>query len=143
VTWADGSPPEEGVPAKLFRKDVVFNDIRGIGVTFPRLDREQLPLIVPLIECGVLVEAFIALQANEPGVIRPCQRQRYFGLADPASPSSNNGRVTGFPSARRQSQDRDREYSLQGPAARQSCLVQHDHAWAISMPPVFEGGRTC
>ena len=61
---------------------MVFNDIRGIGVTFLRLDREQLPLIVPLIECGVLVEAFIALQANEPGVIRPCQRQRDFGLAD-------------------------------------------------------------
>src|SRR5712671_7160829 len=47
-----------------------------------RLDGEQLALIVPFIQRGVLVEAFVALQADELGPMHGSQRLGDLGLAD-------------------------------------------------------------
>ena len=47
-----------------------------------RLDGEQLALIVPLVERGVLVEPFVALQADQLGAVHGGQRLGDFGLAD-------------------------------------------------------------
>ena len=57
----------------------------GIGVFADPLagfDREQLALIVPLVERGVLIEAFVALQADQFGAVHGGERLADFGLAD-------------------------------------------------------------
>ena len=47
-----------------------------------RLDGEKLALIVPLVERGVLIEALVALQADQLGVVHGGERLGDFGLAD-------------------------------------------------------------
>ena len=57
----------------------------GVGVlarAFARLDGEQLALIVPLVERGVLVEPLVALQADQLGPVHRGQRLGDLGLAD-------------------------------------------------------------
>ncbi len=49
---------------------------------FARLDGEQLALIVPLVERGVLVEALVALQADQLGLVHGGERLGDLGLAD-------------------------------------------------------------
>ena len=49
---------------------------------FARLDGEQLALIVPLVERGVLVETLVALQADQLGLVHVGERLRHLGLAD-------------------------------------------------------------
>src|SRR5208282_4006192 len=49
---------------------------------FAGLDGEQLALIVPLVERGVLVEALIALQADQLGPVHGGERLAHLGLAD-------------------------------------------------------------
>src|SRR5208282_1242969 len=49
---------------------------------FAGLDGEQLALIVPLVERGVLVEALIALQTDELGAVHRGERLAHLGLAD-------------------------------------------------------------
>lgn len=61
---------------------MIFDDIGSVSMGFARLDRQQLALIVPLVERRVLIKSFIALQANEARVIRPSQSQRNLGLPD-------------------------------------------------------------
>ena len=64
----------------LFRKDLVF-DIIGI-VAAMGLDRQQLALVVPLVQRGRLIEPLVALQADQFGRVHGCQRFRHFSLAD-------------------------------------------------------------
>ena len=52
------------------------------GVAAMRLDREQLPLVVPLIERGGLVQPLIALQADQLGRMHGGERLGDLGLAD-------------------------------------------------------------
>ena len=47
-----------------------------------RLDGEQLALIVPLVERGVLVEPLVALQADQLGAVHGGERLGDLGLAD-------------------------------------------------------------
>src|ERR1700730_10645509 len=47
-----------------------------------RLDRQQLPLVIPFIKCCRLIEALIALQTDQLGRVRRGQRLRHLGLAD-------------------------------------------------------------
>ena len=47
-----------------------------------RLDREQLPLVIPFIKCCRLIEALIALQPDQFGVVHGGQRLGDLGLAD-------------------------------------------------------------
>ena len=54
-----------------------------VGVlALARLDGEQLALIVPLVERGVLVEALVALQADQLGLVHGGERLGDLGLAD-------------------------------------------------------------
>ena len=46
------------------------------------LDGEQLALIVPLVQRGVLVEALVALQADQFGAVHGGERLCDLGLAD-------------------------------------------------------------
>ena len=48
----------------------------------PRLDGEKLALVVPLVEGGVLVEALVALQADQLGAMERGERLCHLGLAD-------------------------------------------------------------
>ncbi len=47
-----------------------------------RLDRQQLPLVIPLVERGGLIEALVALQPDQLGRVHFCKRLRHFRLAD-------------------------------------------------------------
>ena len=58
----------------------------GISIfadAFAGFDRQQLALIIPLVERGILIEALVALQANELGAVDRRERFADFGLADP------------------------------------------------------------
>ena len=48
-----------------------------------RFDSEKLPLIIPLVESGVLIEPFITLQADQFGAVQGGKRFAYLCLADP------------------------------------------------------------
>ena len=50
--------------------------------SFARLDGEQLALVVPLVERRLLVEALVALQADELGAVHRGERLGHLGLAD-------------------------------------------------------------
>jgi hypothetical protein len=64
----------------FFRKNLVLD---GVGVLAAmRLDREQLPLVIPFIERGRLIQPLIALQADQFGRMHRRQRLRHLGLAD-------------------------------------------------------------
>ena len=57
----------------------------GVGVfadAFAGLDGEELALIVPLVERRVLVEALVALQADQLGAVHGGERLANLGLAD-------------------------------------------------------------
>ncbi len=54
----------------------------SLAGAFARLDGEQLALIVPLVERGVLVEALVALQADQLGAVHGGERLGDLGLAD-------------------------------------------------------------
>src|SRR5262245_38047586 len=49
---------------------------------FARLNGEELTLIVPLVECGVLIEAFVALQTDQFSTMHGSERLCDLGLAD-------------------------------------------------------------
>src|SRR5258707_10947626 len=77
-------PPDRGQQRPFqqifFRKNLVLD---GVGILAAmRLDREQLPLVIPFIERGRLIQALIALQADQLGRMRRGQRFCHFGLAD-------------------------------------------------------------
>ena len=59
----------------------MFLDLVGV-LALARLDGEQLPLIVPLVERGVLVEPLVALQADQLGAVHGGERLGDLGLAD-------------------------------------------------------------
>ena len=50
--------------------------------------------MVPLVESAGLVDAFVALQPNQPGIGGLRDRPGEFGLTDPAGPSTNTKRLT-------------------------------------------------
>ena len=54
--------------------------------TLARLDGEELTLIVPLVECGVLIETLVTLQPDQFGAMHCSERFRNFGLADARFP---------------------------------------------------------
>ncbi len=47
-----------------------------------RLDRQQLPLVIPFVQRRRLIQPLIALQADQFGGVHGRQRLRDFGLAD-------------------------------------------------------------
>ena len=51
-------------------------------IALARLDGEELALIVPLVERGVLVEPLVALQADQLGAVHGGERLGDLGLAD-------------------------------------------------------------
>ena len=59
-----------------------FDRVRAFAGGFARLDGEKLALIIPFVKGGVLIEAFVALQANELGPMHGGQRLGHLGLAD-------------------------------------------------------------
>ena len=63
-------------------EDVLLDRVGVLAGAFARLDGEQLALIVPLVERGVLVEALVALQADQLGAVHRGERLGDLGLAD-------------------------------------------------------------
>ncbi len=66
----------------VFRKDVLLDSLRVFARAFTRLDGEELALIVPLVERGVLVEALVALEPDQLGPVDFGERLGDLGLAD-------------------------------------------------------------
>ena len=66
----------------FFGEDVLFDLVGIFADAFAGFDRQELALIVPLVERGVLVEAFVALQPDQLGAVHGGQRLGDFGLAD-------------------------------------------------------------
>ena len=66
----------------FFRENVLLDVVGILADALARLDGEELALIVPLVERGVLVEAFVALQADQLGAVHGGERLADFGLAD-------------------------------------------------------------
>ena len=64
------------------REDVLLDRVGILADALARLDGEQLALIVPLVERGVLVEALVALQADQLGAVHGGERLGDLGLAD-------------------------------------------------------------
>ena len=57
----------------------------GVGIfadTFARLDGKELTLIVPLVECRILIEALVTLQTDQFGPVHCSECFRNFSLAD-------------------------------------------------------------
>ncbi len=65
----------------FFREDLVLNRI-GIRAMM-RLDRQQLPLVIPFVQRGGLVQPLIALQADQLGPMHAGERLGDLGLANP------------------------------------------------------------
>ena len=63
-------------------EDVLLDGVGVLAGALARLDGEELALIVPLVERGVLVEALVALQADQLGAVHGGERLGDFGLAD-------------------------------------------------------------
>ncbi len=61
---------------------MLFDRVRVFADAFARLNRKQLALIVPLVERRVLIEAFVALQTDELGLMHSGERFRHLGLSD-------------------------------------------------------------
>ena len=61
---------------------MLLDPLRIFARALVRLDGEKLALIVPLVERGVLVEPFVALQADQLGLVHLGERLRHLGLAD-------------------------------------------------------------
>ena len=80
-------------------------------------DRHHLRGIVPLIDRARDVEAFVALQADEPAVERGGENLGDLRLADPASPSRNSGRPSRRLRKRTVASDRSATYRALGGAA--------------------------
>ena len=64
----------------FFRKNLILD---GIGILAAmRLDREQLPLVIPFIERGRLIQPLVALQADQLGRMRCGKGLGDLGFAD-------------------------------------------------------------
>ncbi len=92
VHLVDQEDRRRGAPDRLqkrplqqifFREDVLLDALRVFAGALARLDGEKLALIVPLVERGVLVEALVALQADQLGLVDLRQRLGDLRLADP------------------------------------------------------------
>jgi hypothetical protein len=66
----------------FFREDVLFNLVGIFADAFAGFDRQELALIVPLVERRILVEAFVALQPDQLGAMHGGERLGDLGLAD-------------------------------------------------------------
>ncbi len=66
----------------FFGKNVLFDRVGIFADAFAGFDGKELALIVPFVERGVLIEAFIALQPDQLGAVHGGQRLADFGLAD-------------------------------------------------------------
>ena len=79
IDAADGG--EQRALEQIALGEDVLLDLVGV-LALARLDGEQLALIVPFVERGVLVEALVALQADQFGAVHLRQRLGDFRLAD-------------------------------------------------------------
>ena len=61
---------------------MLLDRVGVLADSFARLDGEELALVVPLVERGLLVEALVALQADELGAVHRGERLGHLGLAD-------------------------------------------------------------
>ena len=61
---------------------MLFDRVGIHAGSLARLDGEELALIVPLVERGVLIEAFVTLQPDQFGAVDRRERLCNFGLAD-------------------------------------------------------------
>ncbi len=61
---------------------MLFNGVGVCAITLSRLDGEQLALIVPFVERGILIEAFVTLQPDQFGAVDRGERLCDLGLAD-------------------------------------------------------------
>ena len=61
---------------------MLLDALRVLARALARLDGEELALVVPLVERGVLVEPLVALQADQLGLVDLGERLRDLGLAD-------------------------------------------------------------
>ena len=79
---ADGG--EQGPFEEVFLGEHMLLDRVGVlAGAFARLDGEELALIVPLVEGGVLIQALVALQADELGLVQLGERLGDRRLAHP------------------------------------------------------------
>ena len=61
---------------------MLLDRIGVLADAFAGLDGKELPLIVPLVKRGVLVEALITLQTDQLGAVHGGERLAHLGLAD-------------------------------------------------------------
>ena len=61
---------------------MLFDRVGIFADAFAGFDRQELALIIPLVERRVLVETFVALQPDQFGAVHGGQRLGDFGLAD-------------------------------------------------------------
>ena len=61
---------------------MLFDRIGAHVLTLASLDREQLTLVIPLVDGGAGVQPLVALQADETRIEHRRQRLRKLGLAD-------------------------------------------------------------
>ena len=78
---ADGGK-ERPLEQILLREDVLLDAVGVLAGALARLDGEKLALVVPLVEGGVLVEALVALQADQLARVDGGERLGDLGLAD-------------------------------------------------------------
>src|SRR5499427_10863473 len=74
---------ERALEQIALREDVLLDRVGVLADSLARLDGEQLALVIPLVEGGVLVEALVALQADQLGAVHARERLGDLGLADP------------------------------------------------------------
>src|SRR5215813_13206122 len=74
---------ERALEQIALREDVLLDRVGVLADSLARLDGEQLALVIPLVEGGVLVEALVALQADQLGAVHARKRLGDLGLADP------------------------------------------------------------
>ena len=68
----------------------------SLADAFASLDGKELALIIPLVERGVLIEAFVALQADQLRAVHRGQRLADLGLADAGFPFKQQGTLEKF-----------------------------------------------
>jgi hypothetical protein len=64
------------------QQELAAEELARLGARLGRTDRQQLALVVPVVDRVVQVDALVALQADQPRAGGRRQRTRHLGLAD-------------------------------------------------------------
>ena len=120
-------------------EDVLLDRVGVLAHPFARLDGEQLALIVPFVQRGVLVEALVALQADELRAVHGGERLRDLGLADARLALEQQRALAETPSATARSRCRGRRCSRRRRGGRRCVrgswvIPRHLSAGGAGMP---------